>query len=305
MSAWLWRIFAAWAPAAALQLSRNGEEPIAKAGVYVSVLSKRDNFVRRAALRRSWKASEAASVFLLKFTLCLGDDTASDGVSDEFTTFGDLLLLECQDGAFGGQLTHRTRLVMNHYHQFYDNRMFFMQVEDDSFVAWRRLGRRLGHELATFPDHVNMSYMGVLTPERITAVRDPSSPWFQPEEAYGAETYPLYMERAGYILGQDLVGEIVRSGLAKDRRLSNQEQAMGVWVGMLKNRGHRIRFVKLSGWQSQEDASPLAPCYRTWKEYPFLFHHGLDVKDRECLARADAFDKDDFSIEDCLPGCKR
>lgn len=281
--------------------------------VFVSVLSKRSHHGRRAAFRKRWEIAALGNKFKMKFSICLNNDTVIPKLNNESATHKDLLFLQCREGAEWGRLAKKALAGMKVYNGFFSKKYeLLMQVEDDTFVAWHRLQRFLREQIQIWPQKhpgltIASSYMGVPTPERRLVDRNPNSLTYQPEDVFPAETYPIYMQRLGYILGKDVVHAIIENGVTEARMMANSDQAIGVWIDMVKRRKVPVKFVKLPGRLMEEPLldSGKIPCGSAWKDYPWILHHGLQDQDHTCLSNVDKDNHEDGHIGHCFYHCQK
>jgi len=268
--------------------------------MFVAVFSARENFARRHSIRASLRsaASQSDGRILARFVLCFNDDSARPAVQRESAEFDDLLFVQCEEGLGRTLLTKKLLSVLHVYHrQYAHERPVFMRVDDDTFVAWKRLQ----NFLRTHDGSLEHAYMGVTVPAGHFVNRDQTSPWYQPESSYPAKWYPIYMEKGpGYILGRSLIDRILAEGIADANVLSNEDQACGVWVSKAKQKHDvAVNYVTLPGTHTYK---PLASDTqrRTWGDYPFLLHHQLNGDFISCLADIDSKSQSDAAIDHCF-----
>lgn len=269
--------------------------PDASPSVFVAVSSFRSNFNRRVAIRRGW-SSDLQERVTLRFAICAGDDLVHRGLDLEIARHGDLMLLGCEEGDKPTQQTRKLLLAMREYSTNHARMQFFMKIEDDTFVPWKRLLSFL--EKQTDPA---LAFMGVPVPAGRQVNRDSASRWYQPCEVYPNETYPTYMSRIGYLIGADVVQHIVEGGVADRLILSNEDQAVGVWVDKVASSGLGVSYIALPygagynfNWGETGEMGK-------WEQYPYLLHHGLHPEILSCLAWHDAEERDDSAVATCLP----
>jgi len=280
--------------------------PQSQPRLFITVLSAWDYTSRRAIFRNAWKTANLGKRYKIKFAICVDGQAVAPPLEHEANKFDDIIFLACAEGVNGGRLSQKVLASMNAFHQLsYYN--FLMLVEDDTFVAWHRLRRFLQVQQATWGEkHGNApfetAYVGIATQERRVVDRDSTSPWYQSDTVYEAETYPIYMERLGFILGRDIVRGIVENNIGEARMLSNAEQAVGVWVDTLKKRGVPVRYVKLPGRSVDEPDGD--HCNTTWQEYQFILQHGMLDKDHQCLSEIDSMNNNSTRIGHCFYRCR-
>lgn len=267
--------------------------------MFIAVFSARANEHRRSLVRKMFQsADEGSGRVMAKFAVCSdANDGLDKALQQEGAAFGDLLMLDCEEGYVRTKLTKKLLLAMREYRHQYSDRSLFMKVDDDTFVAWKRLLPFIAGRM-----EIEYAYMGVPAPEDMKVNRDPESPWYQPLETYSQETYPSNMEGGpGYIMGWDLVRRILDDGIAERNLLSNEDQAAGVWVDKLRKNGVPVHYVSIpgtDGYRPEYDA-----CYGKWKDYQFMLHHHLQPDIIACLAKVDAEDDMDVSIDHCFADC--
>jgi len=241
----------------------------------------------------------------MKFTVCINNDTVQPRLNNESATHKDLLFLKCNEGSNWGFVARKSYAAMKVYDGFFSrNFPLLMQVEDDTFVSWRRFraflaNQNIGWKKKFKNTTIASSYMGVPTAERRTVDRNPDSLEYQPSDIYQAETYPIYMQRFGFILGKDVVSAIVEQGVADARPMANADSAIGVWVDMVKKRKLPVKFVKLQG-RLIEDITHEPHMCGAWKDYPFLLQHGLNEKEILCLTGIEVENRDDQQLSECF-----
>jgi hypothetical protein len=263
--------------------------------VFVAVFSFRRSGDRRNTFRQAWRSADWSSLAALdfKFVIC---NAGSDGQLDlrnEVNTSGDIVLLPCEDGSKSGQITQKLVLALDLFSKNYPQKSAFMKIEDDAFVPWRRLIRFI-----TQQPSVATAFMGMPIPAGRLVNRDSASPWYQPATVYPNSTYPTYMARPGYLIGGRVVKTIVDNGIARNKPLSNEDQAAGVWVHTVASMGVNISYVTLPG-RDGFDKNDQA-CLGTWAEYTHLIHHSIKPEFHICLARLDGADRLDENVKDCF-----
>jgi len=263
----------------------------------VAVLSAATNVERRQAIRDTFYEAQLGDASVLRFFVCEEIPTDSDeGQSD-------VLIVPCDEGIYGGYLARKTKNILNVFNSDYDRSLLIL-LEDDTFVAWRRL-QSFFEGIAPIQNPVRYfnAYMGVPYGAGHPVNRIPESSLFQPRDVYPNETYPMYMDRSFTVLGRELVRQIVGTGLSERLQLRNRDAALGVWVDRLKQDGVDVRYVSIPGLHSIGDGTWLG-CNRTWAEFPFLIQHGMEPQDIKCLGKADAEEDPSAPIEPCFPACK-
>lgn len=267
--------------------------------IFVAVFTARTSVVRRRLVRDMWaRASKiTGDRIMAKFVVCDGDDGRQHELLGEARAFEDLLFLDCQEGYNRTMLTKKLFVAMRAYTELFADKQLFMKVDDDTFVAWKRLIRVLARKSSP------VAYMGIPSPEGKKVNREPGSIWYQPYETYPNKTYPMNMEGGpGYVLGRDLVRAMLDTGIAaRNLGLSNEDQACGIWVRMLQHTGVHVNVVALTGTDGYKPEYDV--CSGKWGDYPFLLHHKLEGEVISCLADVDAENDADMNIDDCFFIC--
>lgn len=265
----------------------------------VTIFSARRYMKRRALIRKMSKNADPGSGRIVaKFAICSGsNDTLSGKLAAEESQYHDLLLLDCEEGYQRTRLTRKLHLAMKAYYASFGDKSLFMKVDDDTFISWKRLQSLT----ARLSDSSNV-YMGIPALEGMKVNRDPKSSWYQPLADYPAESYPTFQEGGpGYVLGWNLVRKILHEGIAGKNVLSNEDQAAGVWVNMVRQKGVPVRYVSIPGTDGYKPEYDL--CHGTWQEYKYTLHHRLDAKAIACLAEVEAKNEDAVKIDTCFENC--
>lgn len=280
------------------------EEPLS---LFVSVFSARANKERRFLFRELWRSrqDEMKDKSVLRFALCQPDSQESMSVKKDIMTeqrtFDDLAIMDCEEGQERGKMALKAALAMHEYRHGNYNHSLFMHVEDDTFVAWNRLWT----VLSGFKD-MQLVYMGQEVPEGKPVNRDSQSNWYQSPEIYAKDSYPQYMKKECYILGKDLVVHLVDSNVIQENPLTNHDQALGVWVDLLKNQGTPVSALVVDPPSKNADGLPIpySACGDTWSHYPFIWQHGISPQDMQCLSKWDVQDDMSQVIDSCLTDCE-
>lgn len=289
--------------------------------LYVAAFSSKDSRGRRRALRKSLQQSgtTVARSTRLRFFLCgkksgpawhwahthklaKNPSLQDQELHQEAVEHKDIVLLGCEDGTVSTLLTKKLALTLQAYQQETEQRHesddppMFVKVTDDTFVAWHRLRRSLS---SRHGEERDFAYLGVSVNAGHFVNRDPKSPWYQPEDIYPNKSYPCYMEAApGYVLGGALVHSMLQGRFPQEHILSNEDQALGVWVDGARRHGAHVAFGALLG--ADEHKLRAAPRPRTWGEYKFVLHHSMKTDAIECLARADAKNESSEALGGCF-----
>jgi hypothetical protein len=273
----------------------------ASVSVFVAVFSERSSGWRRNKVRSMWRRAREISgnAVTVRFVLC--SHTANGEIP--WTTHNvqveseldDVEMVDCDDGDTTGGKTRKLVSIMGTYAEKYRND-FFMKIDDDTFIAWRRYAEQLATR-----GHPKM-FMGVES--KITEpCRDPNSHLYEPLWTFNGEVYPRSMSAAaGYTLGRDLVELILNTGLGRNKILFNEEGAIGMWMKLAMDWGHNVEFINIHGvdkyWE-WDFRHPLT-AFSTWGSYPHVAHAGLAADTIECLSTADEADAADRQIAECF-----
>eukprot|EP00927_Polykrikos_kofoidii_P077440 TRINITY_DN74379_c0_g1_i1.p1 TRINITY_DN74379_c0_g1~~TRINITY_DN74379_c0_g1_i1.p1 ORF type:complete len:1602 (+),score=225.47 TRINITY_DN74379_c0_g1_i1:55-4860(+) len=269
--------------------------------VFVAVFSQRKNIWRRDKVRRAWKQVREGfgHAFTGRFALCQTptDDEPqwiTQGIEEE-NRKGDVELLDCVDGDTKGGQTRKLLSMMSKYTQNYRN-SYFMKIEDDTFVAWKRYMQLLKTK------GNSRAYIGVENDDTMPC-RDTKSSLYEPVSTFPEAFFPRTMSgRSGYTLGRDLVESVVKTDLANTRLLFNEDRAVAVWLKNMTDSGQRVDYVNYTGvnsFQAWDYANPLM-AFSTWGKYPHISHSGLGADTIECLSGADFADVQERRINDCF-----
>eukprot|EP00927_Polykrikos_kofoidii_P060410 TRINITY_DN553_c0_g1_i3.p1 TRINITY_DN553_c0_g1~~TRINITY_DN553_c0_g1_i3.p1 ORF type:complete len:2029 (-),score=310.97 TRINITY_DN553_c0_g1_i3:34-5280(-) len=269
--------------------------------VFVAVFSERSSGWRRNKVRSMWRRAREISgnAVTVKFVLC--KHTASGELP--WTTHNieveserdDVEMVDCDDGDITGGKTRKLVSIMSTYADKYRND-FFMKVEDDTFIAWRRYAKQL-----VTKGHPNM-FMGLENTDT-KPCRDSNSRLYEPLWTFDDAVYPRSMSAAaGYTLGRDLVDLVLNTGVGRNKILFNEEGAIGVWMKLAMEMGHNVEFINIHGvdkyWE-WDYRHPLT-AFSTWGSYPHVAHAGLAADTIECLSAADGADTADRQIAECF-----
>eukprot|EP00448_Togula_jolla_P001128 CAMPEP_0170613126 /NCGR_PEP_ID=MMETSP0224-20130122/24104_1 /TAXON_ID=285029 /ORGANISM="Togula jolla, Strain CCCM 725" /LENGTH=320 /DNA_ID=CAMNT_0010938703 /DNA_START=75 /DNA_END=1037 /DNA_ORIENTATION=+ len=282
--------------------------------LFAAVFSARDNIERRGLIRQMWlDASEQYGEPVVgKFALCQApedeDPSLQKALDKEASSFKDLLFLNCEEGYLNGILTKKVLAAMHAYLMHYSDYEMFMKIDDDAFISLRRLC-----DLMTYRKSVGKSndavYMGVFA--EIAAgeqmkngnpvIRDPSSPWYEPESNYEGERFPVSAKGGpGYMLPRRLVRQIAVKHIGRDNVLNNEDKAVGVWVDKLLQEGETIEYVNLKGTDGYEEHKAFIPTTGKWSSYPFIVHHHLPAESIACLHEIEMKQDGSEEIDACF-----
>lgn len=265
--------------------------------VFVAVFSRRPAMSRRQVIRDMWmRAVGSTGNVTVKYVVCDASDEYQERLEFEDKVHGDMLFLECSEGYGQGLLTWKVLAAMTAYRSSIPEHDLFMKVDDDTFVAWHHFSSFLmnkGHRKA---------YIGIPIGQG-QPCRNPAYRWYEPYETFNETLFPEAMAGgSGYILGRDLVEDILDKGIGRDNILWNEDRAVGVWVNRLSKIDVPVEYVAVPGidgfwgWDWRRPSMN----WRNWGEYPHLVHHGLEAETIACLAQADASDDPWQPISHCF-----
>lgn len=264
--------------------------------IFVSVLSRRRAGARRSLIRDMWsRAIGNSGNVTMNFALCRGSDDLANMLEAEQTMHGDIMLLHCREAEDEGKPTQKVYMAMKEFKNHKPARDFFMVVDDDTYVAWRRVSRYLTKHAS------GKIYAGVPVEDSVPC-RNSESILYEPLENFQGPTYPATMSGgAGIILGRTVVDSIFREGVAPPNMLWNSERAVAVWVDKLVQRSIEVDYVPLPGLISRRSSNVTsAEVASVWKDYPYFLHHGLHGVTISCLALAESSRDPYFKIHRCF-----
>lgn len=219
-----------------------------------------------------------------KFAVCQQglDEETYAALQRESARFGDLLMLDCQEGYGEGLLVKKVLAALKTFvHESAMQRQIpklFMKVDDDSFVAWSLLCPKIASVHAPF----GFLYMGM--PDMVNRTdwwfNNTESPNYDPWENWPYNFYPFHMAGGpGYLLGMDLAAAIYGSFMEPPISW-NEDKAIGIGVFRAKKRGLPVRHVYLHMDDGEMDTLPFSG---NWSTYPFYSQHQLSAKSISCL----------------------
>lgn len=263
--------------------------------IYVAVLSRRVAETRRSLIRDMWsRAVGHSGNVTMKFVLCRAGDDLEYKVDAEQAIHGDLILLHCKEGEDEAKLTQKVYMAMKEFKGSKPSRDFFMSVDDDTFVAWRRLSNFMTRKAS------GMMYAGVPVEDTLPC-RNPASSLYEPMETFPGDAYPATMHGgAGFILGRGLVDAIFREGVALPTMLWNRERAVAVWVDEVVQKHTEVDYMTIPGHVSTRSWNDMSVNASVWKDYPYYLHHGLHGVTISCLALADSSGSPWHQIRRCF-----
>jgi len=285
--------------------------------MFVAIMTQRDRPVlERNAIRELWNSVNANSGRICyRFIVCKRDPgkLSTDSLSGkilleqslvaEQTAYGDLLLLDCEEGYAEGMLTKKVIATMDAYRNAASrpdawclDRALFMKTDDDTFVAGQHFRFNLASAAAlTGTSHM---YAGVYSPEA-PVVRNDTSHWFEPQKLWPNSTYPPAMYGGpGYILGKSIVREMIDQKVTQKFVLWNEDRAVGVWISLLEQKGVQVNWTRLPGTNGFSWDFPVKN--GTWGAYPYALQHHLSRACIVCLAMFERAKNPNVSIHSCF-----
>jgi len=270
--------------------------------LFVALMSRRGNFHGRNVLRPALNAQlSKRNDVTLRFAICSrnGSDLI---VRQEQKKFGDLLVLDCDEEYH--KLTQKTLAAMRAYVQSYYKHSMFMKLDDDTYVQWHHLMM----VLAKFG--TPWSYVGGRGSNHV--VRDDTSIWYEPTDSFKEDVYPSGMEGLGYILGRNLVRQILERPITDKLLLRNEDRAVAVWVREAVRHGARADYLGVPTHHGytvpdfrerkrptpDQDRTRFSSRPKYWHDFPFVMLHRLAQQNISCLL--DASGKDDANLERCF-----
>lgn len=290
--------------------------------LFIGAFSRRNGFERRSAFRKGW--SQVWSSVVGKFVLCDKPhrDESQDVVANlknESEHHGDLIFVECQEGYTS--LTSKTKAILQEFSRTYVNQSIFFKTDDDTFVAWSRLRNFLSHMWSP------LMYAGAhRAVETDTVIRDPCCSWHEDYAIYPNASFPTTFEGGtGYLLGADLVRDIVaKSFYPTQPLLNNEDRAVALWVEEARLRGSSVDYLHipgLSGYSAQDWRQRClvldVPAGRQqdfllhedhtgqWKDKDYILLHKLSPSSMSCLTDIDAMGMEQLRIDDCFDDEKK
>eukprot|EP00927_Polykrikos_kofoidii_P048400 TRINITY_DN4268_c0_g1_i1.p1 TRINITY_DN4268_c0_g1~~TRINITY_DN4268_c0_g1_i1.p1 ORF type:complete len:333 (+),score=61.21 TRINITY_DN4268_c0_g1_i1:80-1078(+) len=275
--------------------------------MFVAVFSAQANAEQRDSIREMWSsATETWGQLQAKFILCMLPKPTEE-MKAEARLNGDMLFLDCKEGYHQGLLTKKLLTTMRRYLFKYSEYALFMKVDDDTFVSSRRLCTRLLWRedsnlrntqiyAGVFAEGLNESMLTNHTPNR-----DPTSNFYEPYETFPGDIYPTSAKGGpGYILAKSLVEDIIRSDIAVNHTLNNEDKAVGVWVDQLRRLKHEVDIVNIPGTDGYAMHAGQIVRNGTWQKYPYFFHHHLPGDTIDCLHRVDKSQDPQSLIDGCF-----
>lgn len=272
--------------------------------IFVAIFSRRSAGSRRELLRDVWaRADYKQGKLQVRFALCGSDDQLEAPLRLENDTYGDLMIMPCQEGYGDGMLTRKTLSAMQEYQRNFRQQELFMKIDDDTFAAWSRLWPMIAKG---WQNYSYQMYMGTLKPPS-TPSRDPFNTFYEPLSSYPKEKYPQSADGGpGYLIGGKLVSRMLEEEIPQKWPLFNEDKAVAVWVDALIERGQTVQYINVDGqtgyamtekeWQGQ-----LQWFHRgTWMSYPLTLHHRLSGEAIACLSSVEALKDPRAKIDECF-----
>lgn len=269
--------------------------------MFVAILTARSSTKEsRDAVRGLWdEVDDGTGSICARFAVCMGSDEYDDGLKAESAERGDLLFLNCSEGYTEGLLTKKVIAIMKTYRHAGDeclDRPLFMKADEDTFVAGHHFRQALSKAVASYGS--SSIYAGVEARVR-TVSRNSKSRWYEPYSTFAPVHFPPAMYGGtGYILGRQLVQEIVDEDIADSHILWNEDRAVGVWISVLEQHGAAISWVHFPGsngfnWDHAKRKGK-------WRDYPYALHHHLSKECISCLVEMDRQNNPDAEIDKCF-----
>lgn len=273
--------------------------------MFVAVFTTRDlPKGHRDIIRRMWsEVDHGSGMICFRFIVCRRG-AKNEGNSSTVTTWetdarNDLLVFDCEEGYTKGLLTQKLAMVMQAYvHNKLggcEGRSMFMKIDDDTFVSGHRLRNGLG---SVSMEEAKFVYAGMPLKSN-QVVRNPRSPWYEPEAVYPLDDYMMSMSGGtGYVLGGELVRQMLSSHIVNQHMLWNEDRAVGLWVRLLEYRGLEVQTFKIPGTNGYLHDNPTMT--GTWGEYPYVLHHHITKETIDCLIDLDWKDQPTSRVEPCF-----
>jgi len=286
---------AATSPAAARATPATTNDTAQDPTALVFVFSDAGNAEQREAIRRAFRRGGLGRAFVLRFSLC------GNPPSDSDESKGDLVVVSCTSSSGAPSTAKGTTEAMRIFDRNYGGRALLVLMEDDTFVAWRRLRLYL-RGLAGVP--TSGMYMAVAQDAGQPVNKMPLSASQLPENVYPSMSYPVHPEGSFVVLGRSIVRQILSSDVAERYPLHDRERAIGLWVDTLRRSGADVKYFSIPGLRKFGGAFDNS-CERTWSNFPFLVQHGLVPSELTCLATLDVQGDPTRSIAPCFRACTK
>lgn len=235
--------------------------------------------------------------FTTKFAMCLRgvDMVGRQLLDEEQTSYEDLLLLDdCEEGYRLN--TYKILAVMRALRDRFAEPDFFMNVDDDSFVALPKLAKVL--EVVMQHRDWQYAYIGMLdNQDRLDWwFNNTESPNYDPWENWPYAIYPPNMAGGpGYLLGKLLLRRALAEFMLEPVSV-NGDRAIGIAVYKANQSGSPVMYVNISADDGETEEWPFNG---TWGEYPFVSQHKLSCESIECLLRLQDTADPSARVDEC------
>ena len=279
--------------------------------IYVSVFSRRDAAPRREDIRAMWhEAGNDFGKMTAEFALCQAprgeDPSVSAAINAEAKKYGDVRVMDCEEGYLNGILTKKVAASMNVFFKEFRDRDYFMKIDDDTFGSFRRICDLLSWRDSHGIDNSHL-YAGVFAEgnenmdTKHPPIRDQDSEWYEPESKFPGEFYPTSAKGGpGYIISAGIVRDIISTGTAAKNILNNEDKAVGVWVDVLVQQGAKISYLNIPGTDGYDEHKQWIVTTGTYGKYPHFLHHHLNGTVISCLHAIDMLHDPAAPVDDCF-----
>lgn len=279
--------------------------------MYVAVFSRRETPSVRKDIRKLWReVGQDFGNVTAEFVLCQPHQgeaaSVAAAIREEQMTYGDVRVMDCEDGYLNGTLTKKAAAAMKVFVEEYGGSDYFMKTDDDTFASFRRICDLLTWRDKHGKDNSHL-YAGVFAegPENMHTkhppCRDPESPWYEPVSNFPGDFYPTSAKGGpGYILGAGVVKEIISTGTAAKNIINNEDKAVGVWVDALVKQGKSIAFLNIPGTDGYDEHKKWTVTSGTYGNYPHYLHHHLNGSTIACLHEIDIKRDPAVAIDGCF-----
>ncbi|CAO2039370.1 unnamed protein product [Urochloa humidicola] len=203
----------------------------------IGIFSTANNFKRRMVIRRTWMQYDAVRQGAVAVRFFVGLHTnlmVNKELWKEAHAYGDIQVLPFVD--YYSLITWKT-LAICVYGTSAVSAKYVMKTDDDAFVRV--------DEVQSTIKKLNVSN-GLLY-GRINSDsgphRNPESKWYISQKEWPEEKYPPWAHGPGYVVSQDIAGEINSWYKINHLKMFKLEDvAMGIWVNDLKKDGLPVRY---------------------------------------------------------------